>query len=69
MELSKSLENDEYFTDAYILRGKILWTMGKKKEGNIEFWKAEDTANHPTVKLERPLKREKRRCLASSLAV
>jgi tetratricopeptide (TPR) repeat protein len=50
VELSKSLENDEYFTDAYILRGKILWTMGKKKEGNIEFWKAEAIdPDHPEI--------------------
>ena len=50
-ELTKSLISDEYFTDAYILRGKILWTMGKKKEGNIEFWKAEAIdPEHPEIK-------------------
>jgi len=44
------LLSDEYFTDAYILRGKILWNMGKKKEGNIEFWKAESIDHdHPEI--------------------
>ena len=50
-ELAKSLLNDEYFTEAYILIGKILWTMGKKREGNIEFWKAEAIdPDHPEIK-------------------
>lgn len=50
-------------TDALVLKGKVLWSLDKKSEGNDSFWKAFNlNSSHPDVKefvsIMRPMSNE-----------
>ena len=50
-ELGKCLNVDQYNIEALVLKGKLLWSMGKVIEGNQQFWVAHSVnPEHPEVK-------------------
>jgi tetratricopeptide (TPR) repeat protein len=63
-ELEQAIEfSPQTATDALVLKGKILWSLDKKNEGNDAFWKAFNlNSSHPDVKefvsIMRPMSNE-----------
>lgn len=50
-ELDQAIKKDDKYIHAYLLKGKLLWSLNKYAEGNEIFWKAENIYNeHPEVK-------------------
>ena len=63
-ELELAIEfSPQTATDALVLKGKVLWSLDKKSEGNDSFWKAFNlNSSHPDVKefvsIMRPMSNE-----------
>ncbi|KAL4464320.1 hypothetical protein ABPG72_017106 [Tetrahymena utriculariae] len=50
-ELDLAIQNDNKYIHAFLLKGKLLWSLNKYAEGNEIFWKAENMFNeHPEVR-------------------